>query len=209
MLPFEQLLQEFITLWVVIDPIGTVPVFLAVTAGLTTRARRSVALKAVIVAGAVLLAFMIAGQLILEALGLGLPSFQIAGGLVLFLFAISMIFGPGKPEAEIAEAEESTTQTAIHPVAIPSIASPGAMLAVVVLTDNDRFSIPHQAQTAGILLLILGITLAFLYLASPILKMIGPAGASIISRVMGMILAAVAVDAVLRGLVQIGALAPF
>ncbi|MBS8228841.1 MarC family protein [Vannielia litorea] len=209
MLPFDQLLQEFITLWVVIDPIGTVPVFLAVTAGMTVRARRKVALKAVAVAALVLLAFMIAGQIILEALGLGLPSFQIAGGLVLFLFALSMIFGPGKPEAELAEAEESTTQTAIHPVAIPSIASPGAMLAVVVLTDNDRFSLAHQAQTGIILLVILTITLAFLYLASPILKLIGPAGASIISRVMGMILAAVAVDAVLRGLVQIGALAPF
>ena len=83
------------------------------------------------------------------------------------------------------------------------------MLAVVVLTDNDRFSLAHQAQTGIILLVILTITLAFLYLASPILKLIGPAGASIISRVMGMILAAVAVDAVLRGLVQIGALAPF
>ncbi len=208
MLPFEQLLQEFITLWVVIDPIGTVPVFLAVTAGLTASARRKVALKAVAVSAVVLLSFILAGQLVLEALGLGLPSFQIAGGLILFLFALSMIFGPAKPEAEIAEAA-STTQTAIHPVAIPSIASPGAMLAVVVLTDNDRFSIAHQAQTAGILLLILTITLGFLFAATPILRVIGPAGASIVSRVMGMILAAVAVDAVLRGLVQIGALAPF
>ena len=209
MLSFDQILQEFITLWVVIDPIGTVPVFLAVTAGLTAGARRVVALKAVAVAGIVLLGFILVGQLILEALGLGLPSFQIAGGLVLLLFAIQMIFGPAKPEAEIAEADEGTTQTAIHPVAIPSIASPGAMLAVVVLTDNDRFAIAHQVQTAAILAVILAVTLAFLFLATPILRLIGPAGASIISRVMGMILAAVAVDAMLRGLVQIGALAPF
>ena len=97
MLPFEQLLQEFITLWVVIDPIGTVPVFLAVTAGLTATARRKVALKAVAVSAIVLLAFLLAGQWVLEALGLGLPSFQIAGGLILFLFAFSMIFGPAKP----------------------------------------------------------------------------------------------------------------
>ncbi|WP_373356551.1 MarC family protein [Pseudoroseicyclus sp. CXY001] len=207
MLPFSQILQEFITLWVVIDPIGTVPVFLAVTAGMSVSARRKVAYRAVLVSAVVLLAFVLLGQAVLEALGLGLPSFQIAGGLVLFLFALTMVFGPAKPEREMAE--EGMTQTAIHPVAIPSIASPGAMLAVVVLTDNDRFSVAHQVQTAGILIVVLGITLGFLLLATPILRIIGPAGASIVSRIMGMVLAAVAVDAILRGFVQIGALAPF
>lgn len=209
MLSPDQILQEFITLWVVIDPIGTIPVFLAVTAGLTVAARRRVALKAVLVSGGVLFGFILGGQLVLEALGLGLPSFQIAGGLVLFLFALQMIFGPAKPETELAGIEANTTQTAIHPIAIPSLASPGAMLAVVVLTDNDRFSLAHQAQTAGLLVVILAITLAMLLMATPLLRLIGPAGASIISRVMGMILAAVAVDAVLQGLVQIGALAAF
>ncbi|NDV00471.1 MarC family protein [Pseudoroseicyclus tamaricis] len=207
MLNADQILQEFITLWVVIDPIGTVPVFLAVTAGMSAVAQRKVAVRAVAVSAAVLLAFIVLGQLVLEALGLGLPSFQIAGGLVLFLFALTMIFGPAKPQREMAE--EGMTQTAIHPIAIPSIASPGAMLAVVILTDNDRFSVQHQLQTSLILLVILGLTLGFLLMAGPILRVIGPAGASIVSRVMGMILAAVAVDAVLQGLVQIGALAPF
>ncbi|MGZ9810054.1 MarC family protein [Pseudoroseicyclus sp. H15] len=207
MISLDQFLQEFITLWVVIDPIGTVPVFLAVTVGMTPAARRKVALRAVLVSAVVLLSFILLGQLVLEALGLGLPSFQIAGGMVLFLFALSMIFGPAKPERELAE--EGMTQTAIHPIAIPSIASPGAMLAVVILTDNDRFSAQHQIQTSAILLLILAVTLIFLLLATPILRVIGHSGASIVSRIMGMILAAVAVDAVLNGLVEIGALAPF
>ncbi|SNR57485.1 MarC family protein [Puniceibacterium sediminis] len=207
MLSYNQILSELITLWVVIDPIGTLPVFLAVTAGMGATARRAVAFKAVAVSFGVLLIFILAGQIVLEALGLSLASFQIAGGMVLFLFAISMIFGPAKPETDLADSA-SSTQTAIHPVAIPSIASPGAMLAVVVLTDNDRFSIAHQAVTASIMTLVLLATLAMLLLANPIFRVIGHAGASIISRVMGMILAAVAVDAVLGGLVRVGALAP-
>lgn len=205
----DTMLQEFITLWVVIDPIGTLPVFLAVTAGLSAAARRAVALQAVIVAFCVLLVFILVGQIVLEALGLGLASFQIAGGLVLLLFSLQMIFGPGKPGSEVEEAAESVRQTAIHPVAIPSIASPGAMLAVVILTDNDRFAVSHQAVTSAIMALVLAITLVLLLAANPIYRLIGASGASIISRVMGMILAAVAVDAMLNGFVDIGALEPF
>ena len=205
---YDTFLQEFITLWVVIDPIGTLPVFLAVTAGLAPTARRSVAFKSVLVSFLILLLFIVVGQVVLESLGLSLATFQIAGGLILFLFALQMIFGPSKPDAELAEAE-GTTQTAIHPVAIPSIASPGAMLAVVVLTDNDRYSISHQFATSAVMATILLITLGILLLANPIYRVIGPAGASIISRVMGMVLAAVAVNAVLGGFVAIGALAPY
>ena len=205
---FDTILQEFITLWVVIDPIGTLPVFLAVTAGMSPAARRSVAFKSILVSFLILLLFIVVGQIVLESLGLSLATFQIAGGLILFLFALQMIFGPSKPDTEVMEAE-GTTQTAIHPVAIPSIASPGAMLAVVVLTDNDRFSLAHQVTTSVIMAVILLITLGILLLANPVYRVIGPAGASIISRVMGMILAAVAVNAVLGGFVAIGALAPY
>ena len=202
------ILQEFITLWVVIDPIGTLPVFLAATAGLAPEARRGVALRAVLVAFIVLIAFIVVGQLVLEGLGLDLRSFQIAGGIVLFLFALTMIFGPGKPQTEL-EGQDSAKSTAVFPIAIPSIASPGAMLAVVILTDNDRFSITHQAMTSALMASVLLVTLVVLLAAGPILKVIGETGAAVISRVMGMILAAVAVDAVLNGLVAIGALEAF
>jgi len=202
------LLQEFITLWVVIDPIGTLPVFLAVTSRIPPERRRGVAVRAVLVAFVVLLSFIVLGQIVLDALDLGLPSFQIAGGIVLFLFALTMIFGPSKPEREMSSAE-GARHVAVFPVAMPSIASPGAMLAVVILTDNDRFSISHQVMTSALMALVLAITLVILLAAGPILKVIGQTGAAVISRVMGMILAAVAVDAVLKGFVAIGALAPF
>lgn len=201
----SQILHEFITLWVVIDPIGTLPVFLAVTAGLTATQKRAVAIRAVLVSFGVLTVFILLGQIVLEALGIAFPAFQIAGGIVLFLFALTMIFGHSKPEEEVAEAER-VKQTSVFPVAIPSIASPGAMLTVVILTDNDRFSVSHQMMTTGVMALVLLVTLMILLLASPIFRVIGTTGAAIISRVMGMILAAVAVDAVLKGLAAIGAL---
>ncbi|WP_138423053.1 MarC family protein [Maritimibacter alexandrii] len=205
---FSVILQEFITLWVVIDPIGTLPVFIAATAAIPAAKRRGVALRAVLVAFVVLLAFIIVGQLVLEGLGLDLQSFQIAGGIVLFLFALTMIFGPGKPEAEM-EGADLARNVAVFPVAMPSIASPGAMLAVVILTDNDRFSVAHQVMTSALMALVLAVTLVILLAAGPIMRVIGQTGAAVISRVMGMILAAVAVDAVLNGLVGIGVIDAF
>ncbi|MBL6425978.1 MAG: MarC family protein [Maritimibacter sp.] len=205
---FSVILQEFITLWVVIDPIGTLPVFIAATAAIPAAKRRGVALRAVLVAFVVLLAFIIVGQLVLEGLGLDLQSFQIAGGIVLFLFALTMIFGPGKPEAEM-EGADLARNVAVFPVAMPSIASPGAMLAVVILTDNDRFSVAHQVMTSALMALVLAVTLVILLAAGPIMRVIGQTGAAVISRVMGMILAAVAVDAVLNGLVGIGVIEAF
>ena len=99
------LLEQFVTLWVVIDPIGTVPVFIALTGSLSPAQRRAVAIKAVLVAAGVLLFFLVAGQILLEALGISLDSFRISGGIILFLFALTMIFGKSKPESEIASAE--------------------------------------------------------------------------------------------------------
>ena len=197
--------QEFIVLWVVIDPIGTLPVFVAVTAGMAAAKQRMVAVKAITIAFCVLLGFILVGQVVLDALGIPLPSFQIAGGIVLFLFAMSMIFGQGKPAEDMQSAEP--LHMAVFPLAMPSIASPGAMLTVVILTDNDRFSVEHQAITAGLMAVVLLITLCIMLMAAPIMRVIGMTGAAIISRVMGLILAAVAVDAVLDGLQQIGILA--
>lgn len=216
MINFQTILSEFITLWVVIDPIGTLPVFIAATASLNPRLSRKVAMRATATAFAILLVFIVFGQVVLDALGLGLPSFQIAGGLVLFLFAMTMIFGDGKPHQEAGQTSPETKSLSLHarrvavfPLAMPSIASPGAMLAVVMLTDNDRFSVAHQMMTATVMTFILIITLGILLAARPILRILRDTGAAIVSRVMGMILAAVAVDTVLQGFVAIGVIPAF
>ncbi|HBV76237.1 MULTISPECIES: MarC family protein [Vibrio] len=198
------LITQFVVLWAVIDPVGTVPVYLAQTQGLTTKQKRLVALKAVGIATGVLLFFLIMGQFLLEAMQIPLPAFQAAGGLVLLLFALSMIFGEGKPAQEAKLSEElgrtELANLAVYPLAIPSIASPGAMMAIVLLTDNHRHSMIDQGLTAGVMVLVLLCTLLLLLGATSIHKIIGNVGAAIISRVMGLILAAVAVNNLLMGI---------
>jgi multiple antibiotic resistance protein len=194
------LFEEFVTIWVVVDPIGTLPVFLAVTAGMEPRLRKRIAIKAIVTAAAILLFFLVCGQLLIEALGISLLSFQISGGIILFLFALTMIFGSSKPQSEMKLGAAGDGDLAIFPLAVPSIAGPGAMLAVVLLTDNHRFSLVDQSLTSVVMLAVLALTLVLLLLANPIHRLIRESGASIVSRVMGMILAAVAADTVLEGL---------
>ena len=191
--------STFIFFFAVIDPIGSVPVFLAVTGQFNEKARRRIALKATLVAALVLLFFVVAGEVILTAMAIPLSAFQIAGGIVLFLFALSMIFGESKPDEEIKMAI-SGSETAVFPLAIPSIASPGAMLGAVLMTENGRYSLIEQAQTGGTILTVLVIVFVLLLSANWIHRLIGSSGASIVSRVMGLILASVATANVLAGI---------
>lgn len=203
-------LERFVTLWVVIDPIGTIPVFIAVTVGMSSAARRSTALLATAVSVCVLLFFLVFGQLLIDALGISLLSFQVAGGVILFLFALTMIFGEAKPEQDKRAVEpdgelpqDDRPSVAVFPLAVPSLASPGAMLAIVLLTDNNQFAIADQALTGVIMISVLAVAYICMLLAEPIIRLIGNSGAAIVSRVMGMILASVAADAILSSLVEI------
>jgi len=196
---WQERLTEFVTLWVIIDPLGSLSVFLAMTAGLDPSMRRKIAFLAVGVAFLMLLFFVVAGQLLLIAMGIGLHSFQIAGGIVLFLFALQLIHGTLSAQAEQMRAGGGL-ELGIYPLGTPSIAGPGAMLAVVLLTDNDRYAIVEQAQTVAVMVLVLALTLILFLLAEPVARLIGKSGAAIISRIMGMLLAAVAVDMVLKAL---------
>lgn len=205
----QDLIERFVTLWVVIDPIGTVPVFIAVTASLDAAARRRTALQAAVVSAGVLMFFLVLGQIVINALDIGLRSFQFAGGIVLFLFALTMIFGESKPETDRRETEELNAQDAerpnpaIFPLAVPSLASPGAMLAIVLLTDNTKFSIAEQSVTAAVMMTVIAAAYVMMRLADPIIRLIGHAGTAIVSRVMGMILASVAANAVLSAILEI------
>ena len=196
---FDSLVVQFVVLWAVIDPIGSVPVYLTKTIGLPLEDRRKIALKAVLISAGILLFFLVAGQALSEAMQIPLTAFQIAGGLVLLLFALTMIFGEGKPEQEM-KMTASLSELAVYPLAVPSIASPGAMMAIVLLTDNHRFSFDDQLITALIMLSILFITYLLFVIANRIQRVIGNTGAAVISRVMGLILAAVAVNNMLVGI---------
>ncbi|MEE9367737.1 MAG: MarC family protein [Pontiella sp.] len=192
-------ISTFVFFFAVIDPIGTVPVFIAVTRGHDAAMKRKIALRATLISAVVLLFFVIAGELILTSIKIPLSAFQIAGGIVLFLFALSMIFGESKPEEEL-KLTENGTEKAVFPLAVPSIASPGAMLAAVLLTENHRYSLFEQVQTTGIMFLVLLLVLVVLFASTLIHRFIGNSGASIISRIMGLILSSVAVSSVLEGI---------
>ena len=190
----------FVFFFAVIDPIGTVPVFIAVTSHYSEKTKRKIALTATLISALILIFFAVAGEVILTLMQIPLPAFQISGGIVLFLFAVSMIFGLSKPEQEIEMAERTHQETAIFPLAMPSIAGPGPMLAAVLLTDNSRYNFMQQFQTIVIMLFVLIIVLILMLAAARIHRLIGNGGASVISKVMGMILASVAAESVLDGI---------
>jgi multiple antibiotic resistance protein len=189
----------FILFFAVIDPIGTVPVFLAVTQPYGESERRAIAFRAALISACILVFFVLVGELILSAMDIPLPAFQIGGGIVLFLFALTMIFGESKPEDEI-KMIANLRDTAVFPLAIPSIASPGAMLAAVLRTENARYGLVEQAQTTAVILAVLLIALGMMLAANRLHRIIGDTGASVVSRVMGMILSSVAAANVLAGI---------
>ncbi len=195
---FDQIIRDGVTLFVILNPFATLPIFIALTKHREPAERRRIAVRAVAIAAIILSAFLVAGQFLLEALGIHLTSFQIAGGIVLFLFGLRMIFASDH-EDQSAEVEGGFDPS-VFPLAMPSIAGSGAIMAVVVLTDNHRFSVPHQAVTLGVMLLILAINLLCLLAAGGIQRLIGETGSQIVSRVMGLILTAVAVETILAGI---------
>jgi multiple antibiotic resistance protein len=195
------IINDFITLFVVVDPIGLVlPTFLALTGDCPPALKRKLAVQSVLVAFIVMLFFIVLAQIIVEAIGLSLRSFQIAGGIILFLFAVSLVLGGG-PAMPVAKSGQTDYKAmAVFPLAIPTISGPGTMLTSMLITDNDRFSVFEQAQTALAGVLVLSVTLALLLLADPVYRVIGSSGTNVVRRIMGMILAAVAVSVVLSGL---------
>jgi multiple antibiotic resistance protein len=197
---------DFVTLMVTVDPIGTVPLFLGVAGQRPPREITRLANQSVLVATGVLMGFLLLGQILLTAMHISMDSFQVAGGLVLFLFAMSMIFGH---ESTSGSHVNPNSNPAIFPLGMPTIAGPGAILAIVVLTDNDRFNFLHQASTACVMLGVLLLQWVLLRLALPIQRRIGHGGTSILTRVMGLVLASLSVETVLagvRGMMQQSAL---
>ena len=188
--------KDFATIWTTIDPIGNVAIFAGLTAALTRAERHRTALRAVLYATVILVVAVVAGQIILDAIGIRMHSLKVAGGIILFLFALKMLFGgldkPGSPEAG--------RDLAVFPLAVPSIAGPGAMMAVIVLTDNDVYTVPEQAETGVVLVVVLLVTYIFLRFSDFILRVIGQQGAAVLVRVMGIILASLAVEIVLTAL---------
>lgn len=195
----SEIIASIFFLFAVIDPIGTVPVYLEATKDFDLVHKRKIAFRAAGVAFLILLFFILVGQLIFEGMDVSLDAFQISGGVILFLFALTMIFGDGKPANEKRRITDYKHVT-IFPVAIPSIASPGAIMAVVLMTDNHVYGIEQQAITTLLVLLVIGLTALTLLMANRVQRIVGDYGITVISKIMGMILAAYAVQNIISGI---------
>ena len=195
----NKVLHDFVTLFVVLDPVGALAIFLAVTAPLTADQRRRVALLGVLYSFAVLVFFVLVGELLLIEMGIPLHAFQLAGGLLLLLYGIEMVLGHRAPGENFVGTTGDIQSLSIYPIAIPAIAGPGAMLTTVLLTDNRVFSIIDQGVTVAVLAVALLLILVILLAANPIMWAIGIGGANVLRRVMGILLCSVAVNMALSG----------
>lgn len=202
---WDVLLSAFVTLFIVIDPIGVAWLFVVLTRETDTGLQHKMATRAVVLAGAILLVFYFSGDILLRLMGISLPAFKIAGGVLLLLLAIDMVFARqsglrSTTAGETYEAEHKK-DISVFPLAFPMLAGPGALTTVLLMSG-------HAAGTAelwylvGILLLVLGITLLCLLFAPWLTRLLGQTGANVISRLLGLILAALAVQFVIDGVKQ-------
>lgn len=196
----QALVQTFITLFVTIDPIGCVPLFLSLTRDMTPAQRRKTAIRGVIIAAIILIVFILVGQRILDSSGISIPAFQMAGGVVLILVALQMVFHtPSDPDQDDPQ-KSAGADIAVFPLAMPFIAGPGAMIALLLLTDHRKYTLAEQALTTVLLLAVLAVTLLILLSAQPLMRIFGRTGTDVVTRVLGLILCALAVENFLAGL---------
>ena len=192
----EKFVQDALIIWATVDPVGTMAIFAGLTAGMSAAERRRTAARTVLYAGVVLVGAIVIGQIVLTAMGVRLISLQLGGGVILFLFGLQMIFGTPYQRLK-GEAEHDI---AVFPLAIPGTATPGAILAVILLTDNHIHPIPVQAGTTLIVIAVLAVTWLMLVASAKIINVIGVAGASILTKIMGMILAAFSVELIMNAI---------
>jgi len=201
----EQLFNMFLALLVVVDPMGLAPVFAGLTGGYSDAEKRQIALRAVGIGSATLLVFALVGNALLEALGIGLPAFRIAGGVLLFLTALDMIFArPSGVRTKTVSGSKPANDghdIAVFPLAIPLIAGPGAITTILLYTGDKSFV--GMLPILGVLFCVLALVLVALLFTTRIMRVFGETGANVLARVLGVLLAALAVQFIVDGLVAI------
>ncbi|MHB1587334.1 MAG: MarC family protein [Acidiferrobacteraceae bacterium] len=200
----SHLINQFVTLFVVIDPIGLAPMFAALTAGATQEYKRAMAIKGVVIAALILLLFALLGDALLHLLGIELAAFRVAGGILLLLLAIDMLFARhsglrSTTQRETREAEQRD-DISVFPLAIPLIAGPGAFTTLLLALRSVHERLLESLAALGVLAAVLAITLAALLMSARIMRFIGETGANVVSRVLGVLLSALAVQFIMDGL---------
>ncbi|WP_376873849.1 MarC family protein [Albirhodobacter sp. R86504] len=194
----------FATLFVIVDPIGLAPIFVALTQGMKAQERRRIGVRAVVISAIVLSIFTIFGDGLLRAIGISMPAFRIAGGVLLFLTALDMLFQrrTERREEQGANADHHDDPS-VFPLATPLIAGPGAIATMILLSDKAE-GIAGQFAVQGVMLLVLACVLALFFMANGIERALGRTGTLVVTRLLGMLLAALAIQFVIDGLMGTG-----
>lgn len=196
------IIAAFTTMFIIMDPPGLVPVFIALTQGMSAEQRRAIAVRACIVAGVLMLLFLFVGEAVLGFIGISMDAFRIAGGILLFLTALDMLFQRRQARRADNAAEgqaEHQDDPSVFPLALPLIVGPGAITTIILLAGNATSAADFGA-IAGVLMAVLLITFLAFLIAPTIERALGKTGLNIVTRVLGMLLAALAVQFVLDGL---------
>ncbi|MEQ1510486.1 MAG: MarC family protein, partial [Sphingopyxis sp.] len=199
----ELFISAFVTLFVVIDPPGCAPIYASLTGGADARQRRVMAVRATLISGLILVGFALFGEDLLTALHIDLDSFRIAGGIMLFIIAVDMVFEKRterrEKRAEGVRATPEVEDVSVFPMAMPMIAGPGSIASVMLLVSQNE-GIERAAVIFGALLSVLLLTLAALLAAGPIMRVVGSKFEAVITRLLGVLLAALAAQFVIDGL---------
>lgn len=199
----ETAFTSFITFVVILNPPGTAVVFATMGADMPEAVQRASARTATLMAGLILLVFAVVGEVCLTALGISLPAFHIAGGLLLFLLATKMVFGRQSGGHGVREDADDfgsdQDDISVFPLAFPLIAGPGAMTSVILLMGRANGNLIQSLVVVGALLAALSIVFLFLWKAGGVVRILGKTGSNLVARVMGIILAALAVQFIVDG----------
>lgn len=199
----ELFISAFITLFVVIDPPGCAPIYASMTTNANAHQRRSMAIRAIVVAGGILLVFALFGEALLSTLHIELDSFRIAGGIMLFLIALDMVFEKRterrEQRAQDVIDDPEIEDVSIFPMAMPMIAGPGSIASVMLLVSQNT-GLDSALTILGALLAVLLLTLAALLTAGPLMKLLGAKTEAVVTRLLGVLLAALAAQFVIDGL---------
>ncbi|HDP88692.1 MAG TPA: NAAT family transporter [Thioalkalivibrio sp.] len=202
----DMLIANFILLFIVVDPIGVAAVFTGLSAGMARAAQRRAAVQGALVALGILLLFFLAGEQLLGWLGIGIPAFRVAGGILLFLLAIDMVLvrDSALRTATDSERDEAASRNdiSVFPLAFPLLAGPGALTTVLLMASHGHSLGDHLAQ-AGVVVVVLLLALLALLAAPGLTRVLGATGVNVVNRVLGLILAALAAQYILDGLVAV------
>ena len=203
---FDAIINAFITLLVTVDPVGLAPIFLGLTQGLNRKERYAVAIRATLIATVLLLMFLVIGKGILDTLGITIHAFRVAGGLLLFYIAFEMVFAKRlerkEKASETAVTKDHIANIAVFPLALPLIAGPGAISATILLSTGMP-GVEGKGILAAVIVAVTALVMLSFMAAELIDKYLGETGRTILTRLLGVLLAALSVQFVVDGLIAL------